>query len=454
MKPVQTQNHAYSHKSWEFAQPERIDLTRSNSSWTEAARFSEDRLKTLQHIVQTLKQEEEPFITKERNFLDSSVKFLETFSKAITDFVKQEEENIKKIKEEIQKYHPEQAKNDKAVAEMKGAITEIERQIQAADNHQREAVQKKRQIVDQISPAELAKITFKDFQDESNDIFIWVLQSVYKEPKASYEWGNFKKQVFTKDKGVDFMARLRGLNMLKLKKDDFVFAKHVAEKKAAYLADLEKKGKPNNSLRQLMELIEVVSQVGHYHEESENDKAALEEKQKEFEKKSVEFEKLSALVKCLEQKVADSNYYIETLNRLKPSFTHNINAAKERLELQTQYLASLGGNTQAVESMAQSTKSPQKSPTKNETPSGLNDEQRQLSYADKKQTPQHNGTDRNERVNQYDEKAQEEENFEGEQAFSDPHSRKVESRAHQTTDLRESDFANKKTGSCESCSMF
>lgn len=434
-------------QSWELGQPERIDANRANINWSEAAKFSEDRLKALQTIAATFSKEEEPFILKERSFLEGSVKFLDTFSKALNEFVRQEEENIAKIRAEMQRHSPEQNQNDQAISEMKNALADIERHIHTTEEAQRSTAQRKRELADQINPAELSKIKFKDFQDDSNNIFKWCLQVVYKESQSAYAWDNFKKQVFTKDKGVDFLDRLRGLGLQKLRKDDFVFTKTVVDHKDAYLADLEPKGKQNQSLRNLLGYMEVVVQYGNYHDQIEGDKQALEEKQREFEKKSVEFQKVSGMFKMLEQKVTDSVYYVETLNKLKPQFTHHIEDIRERIELQNQYLSSVKGNAGAVETLAQSQaqKSPHRSPTKD------SDAERQFHQEGKDLTRQAESL---ERAKYDNERAHEEENFEGEQAFSDPHGKKVESRNVPTTDLKESEFANSKKGSCESCSMF
>lgn len=69
---------------------------------------------------------------------------------------------------------------------------------------------------------------------------------------------------------------MKGLNLNKLKKDDIVFARTIFEKRFAYLAEIER-GTDNNSLRRLLEYIDVVVEYSQYHEEYEAEKEILEQ---------------------------------------------------------------------------------------------------------------------------------------------------------------------------------
>lgn len=42
----------------------------------------------------------------------------------------------------------------------------------------------------------VGKIKFKDFQDDSNDVFKWCLAVIYKESKSAYAWDNFKVKIW------------------------------------------------------------------------------------------------------------------------------------------------------------------------------------------------------------------------------------------------------------------
>jgi hypothetical protein len=444
-----TQVQYEGNQTWDLAEPERIDPTRQpNISWSEAAKFSDERVKIIQNISENLKQEEEGFIKNERNFLENAIKFLQNFTKANQDFVNQEEQNISRIQEEIQKNRDDQQKFENLIRESQRTIEDTKRKIEKDNEEQRVLSTKRKEIADKIEPNELSSIKFKDFLDTSNDVFRWVLQAVYNESKANYAWTNFKKQVFVKDKGADFILRLKGINLQRLRKDDVIFGKSVLDRKTEILADLERKGKENVSLRALFDYIAAAVDVGKFHEEGEADKLQLDEQEKDLEKKVSDLHKVNNVVQMLEEKIRISRHYIDTLTRLRPLFNNVIDKTQERIEFQDQYQASVKGNAQALDTLTQSV-----------VQNKQNVEQQIVEDFEV------NG--RNERVekpkeNNYyatpkedEDRAQEEEQFAGEQNFSHQHTRKVESRNPvPATDLKESEFANSKKGSCESCNIF
>ena len=47
-------------------------------------------------------------------------------------------------------------------------------------------------------------------------IFSWCVEILYESPSTLYSWENFKEQCFMQDYGVDFIMRLRGVNIPKL----------------------------------------------------------------------------------------------------------------------------------------------------------------------------------------------------------------------------------------------
>jgi DNA repair exonuclease SbcCD ATPase subunit len=423
--------------TWELTQPERIDATRhGNVNWSEAAKFSEERLKTLQNASQTLKQEEEAFIKRERDFLENSTRFLETFTKANQDFINQEQANIRKINEEIEAKRPELEKTNALIEETRTVLRDIEGRIIQATEQQKTLTNRRKEIAETINPAELGEIKFKDFIDESNNIFKWVLQAIYKESKEKYAWKDFKKQAFKADKGKDFLLRIKGVSIPKLRKDDFLFGKAIVEKRTEYLADLEPKGKENPSLRRLLDYIASIVDIGASHDQVEADKLQLEEQQKELEKKLADQQRITNVVSTLEEKVAASTYYIETLTRLRPLFQNCLGQTQDRIALQNNYLDSIRGNLDAVDAMTQSIQS---KPVDRQTYEPTIEQRQNVPYETVKegQVPE------------------EEENFTGEQAKSQTHPKKVEARTPiPATDLKESEFANSKKGSCESCGIF
>lgn len=54
----------------------------------------------------------------------------------------------------------------------------------------------------------MKKIHIEDKQSPANEIFKWVLGTIYTEPDNKYFWPNFKEEAFGNDKGQDFIERL------------------------------------------------------------------------------------------------------------------------------------------------------------------------------------------------------------------------------------------------------
>jgi len=254
---------------------------------------------------------------------------------------------------------------------------------------------------------------------------------------------NFKKQAFVKDKGQDFILRLKGINLQKLRKDDIIFGKSVLERRTEILADLDKKGKENVSLRYLFDYIGAAVEIGKYHEEAENDKVQLEEQERDLEKRMSELQRVNNAIQAIEEKQKVSRHYIDTLSKLRPLFNNCIDKTDERVKLQDQYQDSIKGNLQAFDTLTQSVQYRQAEQVNEDYDFNGRNERNEKPKENYYATPKED-----------EDRAQEEENFAGEQNFSHQHAKKVESKPVPATDLRESEFANSKKGSCESCAIF
>lgn len=414
---------------------DRIDNGQANINWSEAGKFSENRVQGIERLSNNLKKDEHEFIQKERQFLNGSLAFLESFSVANDDFIKQEEEKIRKLEEEIRKHKPEQEANEALNNETKTALNAYQEKINAAHEEQKQLNHKRREIVDTIKADELGAIKFKDHLDESNDIFKWVLEGVYKAARTDYGWKNFKQAAFKKDKGADFLARLKGLNVQKLRKDTLIYAKTVVDRRDAFLADLEPK-KENPSLRALLTYIELVVKIGEVSDQIEADKVHVDEQTKILEKKLTNSVKTSTLIKGLEDRIANSRHYINTLSGLKGLFNHTKGLTNERMNAQTQYYNQIGGDSKALETI---------------TPSPQHRNVKAHATAPEEETVQGESV----KEEKYEAQEAEEAHFSGDQAVGTTKERKVESKNQEKlTDLGESEFATNKKGNCESCSIF
>jgi len=379
-------------------------------------------------------------------------------------------------------------------------------------------LQRKKNIVDSISIKEIGNLKFKDFQVESHNIFRWVLQVVYKESTSQYYWPNFKKQALEKDKGTDFIARLKGLPLTKLRKDDFSLSKQVLEHRDAYLAELEKKDKPIPSLRSLFDYISIVNEAGDALEVVDHCKVQIEEKEVEASQHVAEKVRLNNLLSVLEGKLQASKYYISRLENLTPLFQRIATSTQNRSNLQNQYVNVIRGDSSALQHLVNqgataTASNVRQQPTTNTEQSYnqrrslpqnvISDQQ----YQQERAVASHPHLDQ-ENQESVDVKKHQQQSYHGEgeesdqgsqanvdvvvnnskrgsqaqsQAQSQAHS-KAQSKANSqayidathtggitghptaggektkypvpSTDLKESEFANSKKGSCESCNIF
>lgn len=421
-------------KAFGFGAPEKIDISNpSEINWSEAAKFSEERVKVIENVRLILKQEEEQFVGKERAFLENAIKFLETFQDKSHEFVEEEQKNIRGLKAELQSHSQQKQEAEQEVERVKGEIHTVEHKITAASTEQQKIISRIPELADLVNPVELGKNKIKDSNDVSNDFFRWAFQALYQGTRETYDWNSFKKTAFTSDKGKGFSLKLRTLDPRNLKREDFIVGKNVVERREDILKPLEPKGKENVSARRLVDYIYIITQIGDYQEQIAQDRQTLEERQTELAKKQATAEELASHLKPTEEKVTVSEHYIETLKQLHPTVHEFIEKIKARVNIQDQYVETIRGNIQEIDPMAQSVF---------QTKQGGHDDCEFEREAGNK-------------VNQTEDDraaAHEEEDFHGDAA--DDHERKSQKHAAPQIDLKESEFANSKKGSCESCAMF
>jgi len=414
----------------------------------------------LEKIKEILQSSEGDFINKERNYLNENLRFLESFWRATEDFVRTEEETVQRLQKEIATNRPEQERNEGLLNGLKTELAAIQARIEDSETELRNVATKRKEIVAAINPAELSTIKFKDNLDTSNDVFKWVIEAIYGDSKANYYWDNFKKNAFKKDKGADFIARLKGLNTQKMRKDNFVFGRDVASRSQAIIAELETKKKQNPSLRALFDYINNVVAAGDLQDRVELERGNLETKQNEITTNHTNSSNIIHTMKSLEDKVSVTTHYIETLKKLRPLFENAQAITQERIRFQEQYLQSLQGNTDALDNLVHSTSQLGQSPgaklyTQEQAFNPVNEhatQQRPLESQTseegevfgEKQSPAKEG---------FVAQEGEEQHFGGEAHIGGNTGKKVE-RQVPTTDLRESEFANSKKGGCETCNIF
>lgn len=80
-----------------------------------------------------------------------------------------------------------------------------------------------------IDIKQLKKIEIEDRKSPANDLFKWVLSTIYAEPDSKFYWPNFKEEVFKNDKGSDFKERLGKVSSRSTKEEQRVRTEHFID---------------------------------------------------------------------------------------------------------------------------------------------------------------------------------------------------------------------------------
>jgi len=322
-------------------------------------------------------------------------------------------------------------------------IEKINSEIQTATERLATGANDRATIIGNISSAELAKLKPKTADDASHDIFRWIHEVAYGQPRDTYVYKTYLTN-YKANKGNDFLNKLREVNPANLSAEQFTAGRTVVGLKDTFVNDLAK-GK-QTSLAHLIDYINNVTSVEETVTELNNNRRRLEELTANVAKLTTENQNIPTEIKLLQAKIEDSRHYINTLNKLESVFANASRITEERARVQDQYLDSLRGDAQAAEHLVRSNSPVHRQPTepREETQPRVDNQ-----YAEEYSSQQEN---REEATKEGRHQVQEETNFAGEH---ETHTKKAETRqAVPATDLKESQFANSKTGSCESCSIF
>jgi chromosome segregation ATPase len=427
----------------EISQPERIDINAPTVNWTEAENLTRDRAQAIEQLTNTIKADEEAFCQREREFLNSSTNFISEFKRANGNFISQETQLANKLEQELARLTSQQQTNTRDIETHRQTIETLNRDIQAATERLATTTNDRATIIGNINAAELAKLKPKTAEDASHDIFRWIHEVAYGQGRDTYAYKTYLTN-YKANKGNDFLNKLREVNPANISADQFAAGRNIYTLKDTFVNDLAK-GK-QTSLAHLLDYINSVTSVEETVTELNANRRRLEETTNEVAKLTTEIHNIPTEVKLLQAKIEDSRHYINTLNKLESVFANATRITEDRARVQDQYLDSLRGDAQAAEHLVRSNSPVHRQPTepREETQPRVDNQ-----YAEEYSSQQEN---REEATKEGRFQPQEETNFAGDH---ETHTKKAEVRqAVPATDLKESQFANSKTGSCESCSIF
>jgi chromosome segregation ATPase len=430
-------------QTWEISQPERIDINHANVNWTEAENFTRDRAQNVEQLANTIKREEEDFCQREREFLNTSTNFVADFKAANNNFINQETQNVNKLEQELARLTSQQSTNQREIEAATHNIEEVRRNIQSANERLTNLSTERANIIGNINPTELSKLKPKTADDASHGIFQWIHEVAYGQPRDTYSLKTFATNYKTA-KGAEFLTRLREVNPANLSAEQYQTARTLVVSKETFVNDLAK-GKQTHSLAHVLDYLNNIAGAEHDATELRTNNARLGELTTELARLNNETTNIPAEIKLLHARIEDARHYISTLSKLESVFANANRVTEDRIRVQEQYLESIRGNAEAAEHLVRSNSPVHRQPTEPREETQPRHVEGQ--YAEEYSSQQEN---REEAVKET--RFQAEDHFAGEH---ETHAKKAEVRqAVPATDLKESQFANSKTGSCESCSIF
>lgn len=188
---------------------------------------------------------------------------------------------------------------------------------------------KRDSFAQKINPHELAATHIKDKKSSTNELFKWVLNSIYGETLANYDWSNFKKQAFGVDKGLDFTQRIKGLNLCKLKLDHDLTVHCTSDDGKKKILD---EGASSESVRALFDYITSAKKAVEALSENNEHHTTIEGIQAELDKKKLKCQELENQIETAETKLRVIRKMKSTITQSNEFLAQNIELAKDRLK--------------------------------------------------------------------------------------------------------------------------
>jgi len=206
-------------------------------------------------------------------------------------------------------------------------IANIKARINDANN-------KKRQIATKIIPGDLAQTKFPNEKAILYDLFRWCIVTVYSEPESAFYWKNFKEQAFLKDKGTDFLNRLKGLRY-KLGSEATSITDKVVKSRDAILKDIAT-NQNSNSLQELLSYVVVVNDLIILVDQLKTLETETEKLTQENELAQLELESITTQIDAITAKIKLYKQFKDTLNIFSTSMTDVESLCKQRIDKQVQ----------------------------------------------------------------------------------------------------------------------
>lgn len=221
----ESENKKYFNYSPEFIDVSSVDLDKLQA----AEKFSKTRLSMAQEALHRYKGLSDAFKSHANNIdmqdlnyqldtiansllnsLDSNHGMLQQYSEGLlkdNEYIEKQQTDIQELNKMAEEF---QSTSKECLMEYKNALEQLATQTRVIDPHNLANVQ--------------APYEGKGF---FHKIWSWCVEILYESPSTVYEWNNFKHEAWECDNGVDFLQRLRGVNVSKFSKYQYTITKDL-----------------------------------------------------------------------------------------------------------------------------------------------------------------------------------------------------------------------------------
>ncbi|CAD8064346.1 unnamed protein product [Paramecium sonneborni] len=208
------------------------EVNPGHSDQAAAVKYTSNRLNLIEKFVRDSLHQDKEYFGKEKITLQNIIETLTIESNRLQQHLQVNREQKKSIEadlkisqDEIQRLQAIVPKHDEK--ELQNNIQEAKKKIVGLNKMRQDDANSLN-----INDLKQLNIKNKDKESPVNELWIWTLVVIYKEPASSYYWNNFKEQVFEKPEGSqDFKERLGKVKAVDMKKDEFERTQNLIKQK-------------------------------------------------------------------------------------------------------------------------------------------------------------------------------------------------------------------------------
>jgi len=317
---------------WGLQEPEKLSPTKEGQHLSKLIGFGKARLANLSKLSDKIIKEEQNFISEEREFLNRTNQTLEQIS----------HKNKQTLGDNTYSTAPDELRVMKLENEKKDALgkagivqknlADAQANIDVTKKKILELNDIKKKIAGTIDPMALRNTKFSDEKSPLYDIFRWCIVAVYGEQESSFHWSNFEEQAFKRDKGQDFIERLKGLRYT-LGSDATRTTDRIMNAKALIDAEVNKNSN-KQALNTLISYIQNMHAISKLNELLKGYQTTKTKATKEFDESELVMERINTEIDGIKQKLGLFKQFKESLAFFASSMDKVEVLCKERIKTQ------------------------------------------------------------------------------------------------------------------------